>query len=79
MRVIWKDSRKKYKPIKYRDYMVQGSSKGWTTTIPGDDNLYKSHYCALNAIDAALGGTGRYGAASEKRKAYGIQIIGKKE
>lgn len=81
MRVIWRDSLvpKEYKPIKYRDYIVQGSPQGWTTTIPGDNNLYKNHYSALNAIDAALGGTGRYGAASSKRQNYGIQIIGKKE
>ena len=46
--------------------------------VPGDNNVYKSHYSALNAIDKALGGSGRKGNATEKRRAYGIQIIGKK-
>jgi len=81
MRVVWRDSLvpKVYKPIKYRGHMVQGSPRGWTTTIPGDNNLYKSHYSALNAIDAALGGTGRYGTAGSKRRACGIQIVGKRD
>lgn len=80
MRVVWKDSKanREYKPLKYRGHMVQGSSRGWTTDLPGDDNIYYCHYNALNAIDAALGGTGRDGPASEKRKGYGIKIIGKK-
>lgn len=79
MRVVWKDSgnTKGYKPVKYRNHKIFGSPKGWTTTIPGDDNLYKSHYCALNAIDAALGGAGQKGSA--KRRSYGIQIVGKRD
>ena len=77
MRVVWKDSKpKNYKPVKYRDHMIYGSPEGWATTIPGDDNLYASHYCALNAIDKALGGYGQKGGA--KRKSYGIQIVGQK-
>jgi len=77
MRITWKDSRPKlHKPVKYRGYMVEGYNNGWTTTIPGDNNIYRTHYCALNAIDKALGGHGQMGTA--KRKAYGIQIIGKK-
>ena len=81
MRIIWKDSKqpKKYNPIKYRKHTVCGSPYGWVTDLPGDNNLYKSHYCALNAIDAALGGTGIRGSGAEKRRALGIQIIGKKE
>lgn len=81
MRVVWRDSNqpKEYKPIKYRDHMVLGSPRGWTTTIPGDNNLYSSHYSALNAIDAALGGTGRYGQASSKRRSYGIHVIGRRD
>lgn len=81
MRVIWRDSGvpKQYKPIKYRGYMVQGSPRGWTITIPGDNNLYGSHYSALNAIDAALGGAGVRGQASSKRRDYGIQIIGTRD
>lgn len=77
MRVVWKDSKpKSYKPVKYRNHFIYGSPKGWTTTIPGDDNLYATNYDALNAIDKALGGHGQMGSA--KRQKYGIQIIGKK-
>ena len=81
MRVVWKDSgvAKVYKPIKYRDYIVQGSPQGWTTNLPGDNNLYANHYSALNAVDEALGGTGRYGPASSKRQGYGIQVVGKRD
>ena len=79
MRIVWKDSNKPrgYKPVRYRKHMIYGSPNGWTTTIPGDNNLYKTHYCALNAIDKALGGHGQMGSA--KRKSYGIQIVGQKE
>lgn len=77
MRIIWKDSKPKdYKPVKYRGQMIYGSPQGWITDIVGDDNIYKNHYSALNAIDKALGGYGQMGTA--KRKAYGIQIVGKK-
>lgn len=77
MRIVWEDSRnKEYKPTKYRGYWVEGSWSGWTVDMPGDDNLYKTMYCALNAIDEYLGGTGKQGYA--KRREYGIQIIGKK-
>ena len=77
MRIVWKDSRPKvYKPVKYRGHFATGSPQGWSIDIPGDDNLYSSHYCALNAIDKALGGYGQKGSA--KRKAYGIEVIGKK-
>lgn len=76
MRVVWKDSKpKSYKPVKYRDQMIYGSPQGWYNNIPGDDNLYATHYDALNAIDAALGGPGR---TSAKRRKYGIKIVGKK-
>jgi hypothetical protein len=40
-------------------------------------NLYATHYDALNAIDSALGGYGQKG--SQKRQAYGIRIIGRKD
>lgn len=77
MRVVWKDSKPRvYKPVKYRGHMITGSPKGWEINIPGDNNLYKTHYCALNAVDKYLGGYGQMGTA--KRKAYGIQIVGKK-
>ena len=78
MRIVWKDSKPKtYKPVKYRKFMVYGSPKGWTTNVPGDENIYKTHYCALNAIDKALGDYGQKGCG--KRKDYGITIVGKKE
>ena len=78
MRIVWKDSKPKaHKPVKYRGHMIQGYNNGWTTDIPGDDNIYQTHYCALNAIDKALGGFGQKG--SQKRQAYGIKVIGKKE
>ena len=77
MRIVWKDSKpKSYKPVKYRGQMIYGSPQGWTTDIKGDNNIYKTHYCALNAIDKALGGYGQKG--SQKRQAYGIEIIGQK-
>ena len=53
-----------------------GRPEGWTTSLPGDNNLYATHYDALNAIDNALGGTGIRGSA--KRMKYGINIIGQK-
>ena len=78
MRIVWKDSKPKtYKPVRYRKYTVEGSPQGWTTNIPGDNNIYSSHYCALNAIDKYLGGFGQMGTA--KRKSYGIKIVGTKE
>lgn len=77
MRIVWKDSKpKSYKPVKYRGQMIYGSPQGWVTDLAGDNNIYKTHYCALNAIDKALGGFGQMGSA--KRKAYGIEIVGKK-
>lgn len=80
MRIVWKDSNARtYKPMKYRGHYVTGSPRGWTVDIPGDRNIYANHYCALNAIDAALGGTGNKGQASEKRRAYGIQVVGTKD
>ena len=78
MRIIWKDSKPKtYKPVRYRKHTVIGSPQGWTTDIPGDNNIYSSHYCALNAIDKHLGGFGQMGSA--KRQSYGIKIVGTKE
>lgn len=78
MRIVWKDSKSKtHKPIKYRGHMIQGYKNGWTTDIPGDNNIYHSHYCALNSIDKALGDYGQKGTA--KRKNYGIKIVGTKD
>lgn len=78
MRVIWRDSAKpkEYKPIKYREIQISGTPKGWAVDLPGDDNLYRSHYCAQNAIDDYFGDYGQRG--TQKRKACGIEIIGRK-
>lgn len=76
MRVVWKDSNAVgKKPIKYRNHTVSGCAEGWKTDIPEDSNVYTTHYCALNAIDAALGDAGQKGSA--KRKSYGIQTVEK--
>ena len=77
MRVVWRDSKpKEYKPIKYRGFMIWGTPEGWEITVPGDNNIYKAHYCAQNAIDQHFGDYGQRG--TEKRKSYGIQIIGQR-
>ena len=76
MRVIWKDSKpKEYKPIIYRGFMIWGTPAGWEITVPGDNNIYKTHYSAQNAIDQHFGDFGKHG--TEKRKSYGIQTIKK--
>ena len=78
MRIVWKDSSPKLKKaVKYRGYMIDGYGDGWITTIPGDMNVYRTHYCALNAIDKHLGGHGQMGAA-KTRIVRGIHVIGKK-
>ena len=60
MRIVWKDSmNNEYKPLKYREHWIEGSYSGWYTDMPGDDNLNKIAYCAMNAIDEYLGGTGK--------------------
>lgn len=77
MRIVWKDSKPRaYKPVSYRGYIATGSPQGWEISVPGDKNIYKNHYSALNAIDKHLGGFGQMGTA--KRKSYGIEIVGKK-
>lgn len=80
MRVIWKDSNSRgTKPVRYRKYTATGYEygDGWVIDIPGDNNIYYSHYCALNAIDEYLGGYNKNGG-SEKRRSCGIKIIGDK-
>lgn len=75
MRIVWKDSNKpkEYKPIRYRGFIIWGTPKGWEVAIPGDNNIYKSHYSAQNAIDQHFGDFGTRG--TEKRRSYGIQIV----
>ena len=79
MRIVWRDSSvpKEYAPIKYRKIYIFGTPDGWEVNIKGDNNLYKNHYCAKNAIDEYYGDFGEHG--DEKRKSYGIQIIGAKD
>lgn len=76
MRIVWRDSTvpKEYEPIKYRKVYIFGSPDGWEVNIKDDSNLYKTHYCAQNAIDKHYGDFGTRG--TEKRRKYGIQIIG---
>lgn len=57
--------------------MIWGTPAGWEVTVPGDDNLYRTHYSAQNAIDQYYGDLGKHGDA--KRKKHGIQIIEKKD
>lgn len=78
IKVVWKDTQI-YNRVEsaYRKHTVKGFEDGWITNIEGDDNVYRTRFSAMNAIDKALGGTGRMGTP-EKRKAHGIQIIGKK-
>lgn len=79
-RVVWKDAScsKQKKPVKYRGYYVTGCAGGWAVDLPGDMNIYRTHYHAQNAIDAALGGAGIRGNGTSKRQAYGIEIVGKR-
>lgn len=80
IRVIWKDSfSRDTKPVSYRGHHAYGCGNGWATDIPGDYNIYKSHYCALNAIDSALGERTRKGSPTRKRLNCGIDIVGKRE
>lgn len=81
MRIIWKDTDhsfgKIYRNIRYRKINISGTYKGWTTDIPGDNNLYRSEYCAKNAVDKYYGDFGEHG--SKRRIHFGIKIIGQKE
>lgn len=79
MRVVWKDTMVTRADFKYRGYWVEGYKHGWTISIPGDDNVYRTNRCAKNAIDEALGYDGRKHNKLPKRLEYGYDIIGKKE
>lgn len=78
MRIVWKDSAKpkEYEPMQYRGIYLFGTPEGWEVNIKGNNNLYRNHYCAKNAIDDSYGDLGEHG--DSKRKRYGIQIIGQK-
>lgn len=78
MRVVWKDSKAKTKSgttLEYRRHTVTAYGGGWITDMPNDDNIYFPCECALNAIDAALGGKTR--KQNPQRHALGIRTIGK--
>ena len=77
MRIVWKDSdNNRLKPMKYRNHLIEGTYSGWYTDLPGDDNLYRTVYDAMNAIDEILGYQNlRYA----KRRERGITIVGKKK
>lgn len=79
MRIVWKDSAVTRADFKYRGYWIEGYGQGWTISIPGDNNIYRTNRCAKNAIDEALGYEGRKHNKLPKRLEYGIDIIGTKE
>ena len=79
MRIVWKDTAVTRADFKYRGYWVEGYGQGWTISIPGDNNVYRTNRCAKNAIDEALGYEGRKHHKLPKRLEYGIEIIGTKE
>lgn len=80
MRVVWKDSAVKRVDFKYRGYWVEGySNGGWTTGLPGDDNIYRTNRCAKNYIDEVLGLEGRRVHNPPERLKYGYEIVGKKD
>lgn len=76
MRVKWKDSRT-YKTYKYRNHIIEKTSEGWITDVPGDQFIYLSAETAHNAVDKMLGGKTR--KANPGRHALGIKIVGKKD
>lgn len=80
MRIVWKDTAVTRADFKYRGYWVEGYKNGWTISIPGDNNIYRTNRCAKNAIDKALGLEGRKKLKDlPKRLEYGIDIIGTKD
>lgn len=79
MRIVWKDSGVTRSDFKYRKVWVEGYGNGWSISIPGDDNVYRTNRCAMNAIDEHLGLEGAKNYKNPvKRREYGYDIIGKK-
>lgn len=78
MRIVWKDTAVTRSDFKYRGYWIEGYKNGWTISIPGDNNVYRTNRCAKNAIDEALGYEGRKHHKLPKRLEEGFEIIGKK-
>ena len=75
MRIVWKDSATpRYKPLKYKGYLVTGDERGWMIDYPGDNNIYKAIEDAKTAINAHLG----VKIKSKDPRCHTIRIIGKK-
>jgi hypothetical protein len=79
MRIVWKDTAVVRKDFKYRGYWVEGYGDGWTVSIPGDDNVYRTNRCGKNAIDMALGLEGIRGGKGPERLKHGVDIIGEEK
>ena len=75
MRIVWKDSVRGRRRKRYRGHVLEPVENGWKISIPGDDNLYYGYHDAYNAIDKALGGSGRFGPVD--RNGGRITIVGK--
>lgn len=81
MRIVWKDTYRSsgFKPFKYRGIIINGYPYGWTTDMPGDNNIYQAKDDAMNAIDKSFGGQGFKGSSKRRQTEYGeIRIIGTK-
>jgi hypothetical protein len=72
MRVTWKDSIQNLEIRQYKNHYLFREPKGWSVSIPGDDNIYAGVGYAYNAINDYLG-------VESKLKLYDgkIKIIGK--
>lgn len=80
MRIVWKDTAVTRSDFKYRGYWVEGYKNGWTISIPGDNNIYRTNRCCKNAIDIHLGLEGAKNYKKPvKRREYGVDIIGTKD
>ena len=79
MRIVWKDTAVTRSDFKYRGYWVEGYGQGWTISVPGDNNVYRTNRCAKNAIDETLGYEGRKHHKLPKRLEHGYDIIGTKK
>lgn len=80
MRIVWKDTVLERKNMPYRGYSIEAyNNDGWTSGMPGDNNIYKTSRCAKNAIDEVLGLDGLRDGRALKRHAYGYEIIGHKD
>lgn len=75
MRVVWKDSATpRFKPLRYRGYVITGSEDGWSTGYPGDNNLYQALDDAKTALNKFTGNE----AKDRTLHNHPIRIVGKK-